>query len=255
MKKLWLQVIILFVLVPSVVLAHFMVVQPSDPIVIDRSENMVTVDIRFAHPFEQGLMDNEFPVQFGVMVNGEKSDLRGKLKTVQTGDYRTYTIDYQLKRPGDHIFYVEPAPYWEPAEEKFIIHYTKALVHGFGLEEGWDGLVGFPVEIKPLTRPYGIWAGNVFQGQVLLKGKPVPYAEIEITYDNKPKVAQNASDPFHIQVIRADANGVFTYAMPKEGWWGFAALEEGDEKIMAPDGEKKLVEIGGLIWVHCSVLK
>ena len=255
MKKLCLPFIILLALIPSLALAHFMVVQPSAPIVVDRGKSTVTVDVRFAHPFEQGLMDNERPVQFGVMVNGEKTDLLEKLETVETGQYRTYSINYQLKRPGDHIFYVEPAPYWEPAEEKFIIHYTKALVHGFGLEEGWDDLVGFPIEIKPLTRPYGLWAGNVFQGQVLLKGKPVPYAEIEIAYDNKAQISRNASDPFHIQVIKADANGVFTYAMPNEGWWGFAALEEGDEKIMAPDGKRKVVEIGGLIWVHCSALK
>ena len=255
MRNLYLSFVILSALIPSVVFAHFMVVQPSVPIVMDRSKNNVIIDVRFAHPFKQGLMDNDHPVQFGVMVNGEKTDLQGKLKEVQTGKNRTYSMNYQLKRPGDHIFYVEPSPYWEPAEGKFIIHYTKALVHGFGLEEGWDDLVGFPIEIKPLTRPYGLWEGNVFQGQVLLKGKPVPYAEIEITYDNKPKIAQNASDPFHIQVIKADANGVFTYAMPKEGWWGFAALEEGDEKMKAPDGKISVVEIGGLIWVHCSSLR
>ena len=255
MRNLCIPFIILFVLVPSVVLAHFMVVQPSAPLVMDQSNSNVTVNVRFAHPFEQGLMDSDLPVQFGVMINGEKTNLLDKLKKVKTGNYRTYTVDYQLRRPGDHIFYVEPAPYWEPVEEKFIVHYTKALVHGFGLEEGWDDLVGFPIEIKPLTRPYGLWAGNVFQGQVFLMGKPVPYAEIEIAYDNKPKIAQNASDPFHIQVIKADPNGVFTYAMPKEGWWSFAALEEGDEKKMAPDGKRKVVEIGGLIWVHCSALK
>ena len=26
------------------------------------------------------------------------------------------------------------------------------------------------------------------------------------------------------QTIRADGNGVFTYATPRSGWWGFAAL-------------------------------
>ena len=200
-------------------------------------------------------MDNALPVQFGVMVNGIKTDLLDKLKRFKTGDYRTYTGTYQIKRPGDYIFYVAPTPYWEPAEEKFIIHYTKSFVHGFGLEQGWDDLVGFPIEIKPLTRPYGLWAGNVFQGQVLLKGQPVPYADIEIAHDNRDKVAQNALDPFHIQVIKADINGVFTYAMPKEGWWGFAALEEGDDKMKAPDGKLMGVEIGGLIWVHCSAFK
>jgi cobalt/nickel transport protein len=32
---------------------------------------------------------------------------------------------------------VEPEPYWEAAENAFIIHYTKAVVTAFGDDEGW----------------------------------------------------------------------------------------------------------------------
>ena len=39
-------------------------------------------------------------------------------------------------------------------------------------------------EIVPLAKPYDRWTGNVFQGKVLLNGKPVPGAEIEIEYLN-----------------------------------------------------------------------
>lgn len=255
MKKHLIPFIILFILTPVIAFAHFMVVQPSAPMVLDRAKRNLTVDVRFAHPFEQGLMDMATPKKFGVLVGGEKTDLLPTLMEVKKGNNRTYSTKYTLNRPGDFIFYVEPAPYWEPAEEKFIIHYTKALVHGFGLEEGWDDLVGFPIEIKPLTRPYGLWAGNVFQGQVLLYGNPVPFAEVEVAYDNKSQVAKNAEEPFHIQVIKADGRGVFTYAMPKEGWWGFAALAEAEEKMKGPDGKMKSVEIGGLIWVHASEFK
>ena len=28
------------------------------------------------------------------------------------------------------------------------------------------------------------------------------------------------------QTIKADPNGIFTYAAPKAGWWGFAALND-----------------------------
>ncbi len=51
------------------------------------------------------------------------------------------------------------------------------------------------------------------------------------------------------QVIKTDGNGVFTYAMPKAGWWGFAALTE-DEKTMQHEGREYPVEIGAVIWVR-----
>jgi cobalt/nickel transport protein len=50
------------------------------------------------------------------------------------------------------------------------------------------------------------------------------------------------------QVIKADQNGVFTYAMPQAGWWGFAALNEDREKIKYEE-EEKSVEIGAVLWV------
>ena len=51
------------------------------------------------------------------------------------------------------------------------------------------------------------------------------------------------------QVIRADGNGIFTYAVPKVGWWGFAGLSTSDKK-MKYKGEEKDVEIGAVIWVQ-----
>ena len=152
------------------------------------------------------------------------------------------------------MFFVEPAPYWEPAEEKFIVHYTKVVVNGFGLEEGWDDEVGLKTEIVPLTRPYGLYTGNVFQGIVKVNGKPVPFTKVEVEYYNKDGKLTAEADPLITQVIKADANGVFTYAMPRAGWWGFAALNE-DEKPMIHDGKKYPVEIGALIWVHTRDMK
>ncbi len=51
------------------------------------------------------------------------------------------------------------------------------------------------------------------------------------------------------QTIKADGNGVFTYAVPKAGWWGFAALNTSDEKL-EHNGEEKDIEIGAVIWVE-----
>jgi cobalt/nickel transport protein len=51
------------------------------------------------------------------------------------------------------------------------------------------------------------------------------------------------------QTIKADRNGVFTYAAPSAGWWGFAALNEADFTIKH-NGKDKGVEIGAVLWVH-----
>ena len=148
-----------------------------------------------------------------------------------------------IKRPGVYMFYMEPQPYWEPAEDVFIIHYTKTVVTAFGDDEGWDEEIGLKTEIVPLSKPFGLYAGNVFQGIVKLDGKPVPYAEVEVEYYNKDKKAEAPTDYMVTQTIKADQNGVFTYAAPKAGWWGFAALNEADFKIKTPARTKVLKSV------------
>jgi cobalt/nickel transport protein len=56
------------------------------------------------------------------------------------------------------------------------------------------------------------------------------------------------------QTIKADANGVFTYAAPWAGWWGFAALNRADFTLKH-DGQEKDVEIGAVIWVYFHKIK
>nr|WP_315861784.1 DUF4198 domain-containing protein [Desulfatiglans anilini] len=238
---------------------HFGAIIPSDDIVTKDDPKNLTLQIKFIHPMEMHYMDMAKPKQFAVVHNGEKTDLLGGLRASkgkspdQTEAFTFWTADFEIRRPGDYTFYTEPAPYWEPAEDCFIVHYTKVCVNALGLEAGWDQPVGLETEIVPLTRPYGLWTGNVFTGQVLLKGKPVPFAEVEIEYLNESPgnthVVTPPADPYVTQVVKADAGGVFTYAMPRAGWWGFSALSKADWKLNQ-DGQEKEVEIGAVYWVR-----
>ena len=228
--------------------AHFGMVIPSDDMISKDDNKSITLKVQFMHPMEGDYMDIVKPAQFGVLVQGKKVDLLNTLQEKKINDCTTWETNYQIKRPGDYIFYVEPQPYWEPAENCFIIHYTKVIVNGLGLEVGWDEELGLKTEIILLTRPYGLWTGNVFQGIVKVKGEAVPYAEIEVEYYNQDGKVKCPAEPMITQVIKADQNGVFTYAMPKAGWWGFAALNEDEEKIKH-NGEEKSVEIGAVFWV------
>lgn len=234
-------------------LAHFQMLIPSDDMVGTPAERHVRLDIKFWHPFEGHGMSMDTPVRFGVRAQGKNIDLLKKLQphayVDNSGKNRDgFQLAYDITRPGDYIFYLEPKPYWEPAEERFIVHYTKVVVNGLGLEQGWDEPVGLKAEIIPLTRPYGLYTGNVFQGIVKLNGKPSPFTRVEVEYYNEDGRLKAPDDPMITQVVKTDANGVFTYAMPHAGWWGFAALNTNREKMMH-DGKEYPVEIGALIWV------
>ncbi|SLN19814.1 Nickel uptake substrate-specific transmembrane region [Aquimixticola soesokkakensis] len=230
--------------------AHFLQVIPSTDVAPEGGA--VTLDLSFTHPFEGGpVMALDKPQSLTLTQNGTTSDLTARLVQTPTG----WGSSLFLAEPGAAVIGVTPEPYWEPVEGKFIQHFTKVIVDSYASGEGWDRLLGLPVEIQPLTRPTGVWAGNLFSGVVLKAGAPLPFAEIEVEFINDGatgEVVVAPNDAFVTQVLKADANGTFSYAMPRAGWWGFAALTEADTPMVAPDGRSVPVEAGGLIWVRAT---
>jgi len=203
MKKVFFLAVMIVVVgcFGSTAFAHFGMIIPSDTMVMQGDKRVVKVVASFSHPFEGNGMELAKPVQFGVMTRGKKQGLLSQLKEIKVFGHKAWELDYRVKRPGVYAFYLEPKPYWEPAEDKYIVHYTKTIISAFGDEEGWDEPVGLKTEIVSLTRPFGLYAGNVFQGVVLLDGKPAPYSEVEVEYYNKDGRAKAPTDYMVTQVI------------------------------------------------------
>lgn len=243
------KIIAMFLLVcASTSFAHFQALIPSDDIVTPKNRNL-NFKMEFTHPFEQGpLMEMATPKDVSVYHNGEKIDLNKAIKKSTVGGKTVWDFQYSFSKPGDYIFTVTPDYYFEPAEGLFIQHITKTVVNAFGLENSWDTPVGLKAEIVPLTRPYGLWAGNIFTGQVLYKGEPVPNAEIEVEFYNKDSKIKSPTDAHITQSVKADENGIFSYAMPFAGWWAFAALIE-DDITVKRDGKEYPIELGAVYWV------
>jgi cobalt/nickel transport protein len=189
------------------------------------------------------------PRSFAVWAGGNRTELRGDLEETEILGHRGWKLAYPVRRPGVYFFTMEPEPYWEPVEDCYIVHLTKTVVTAFGDDEGWDRELGLETEIVPLSRPFGLYAGNVFQGIVKRNGEPVPYAEVEVEHYNRNRTAEAPTDLMITQTLKADGNGVFTYAVPRAGWWGFAALSRSDRKIER-QGEAKEVELGAVLWVR-----
>jgi cobalt/nickel transport protein len=228
--------------------AHFGMVIPSDNMVMQQDVRTVDITLSFSHPFEMVGMSLKKPESFFVFKDGVSQDLKGQLLETKAMGHKAWKIGYKIKRPGAYSFLMQPKAYWESAEDCYIIHYTKTIVAAFGDDTGWDVELGVKTEIVPLSRPFGLYAGNIFQGIVKLNGNVVPFAKVEVEYYNKEKKAKAPSELMIAQTIKADQNGVFSYAAPHFGWWGFAALNVSDKKKMHNDEEKD-IELGAVLWV------
>jgi len=247
------KVLLASIVCASTLLAHFQTVMTDRSVIEQGSSPKVAVQYEFTHPFEQNSMNMEKPKEAGVFTEGKKTSLLPSFQEVKKGAITSWKSEYTIKAPGVYQFYVDPVPYFEPAEDKFIRHQTKTIVDAFGSGEGWDKPIGLKAEIIPLSRPYSLYAGNLFSGQVLYKGKPVPNAEVEVEFYNI-KGLKAPNEMYVTQVYKADKNGVFYVALPTDGWWGFAALIEDDEKIKK-DGKSYPVELGAVLWLKTEAMK
>lgn len=248
-------------LVVSTAQAHFQLlyaeksqVEPGD----------VPVKLLFWHPFENGhVMDMGKPLEFYAVHRGEKIDLMDRLKeSTFTGSENTakaYDATVPVKRAGDYVLVVKPAPYLEESEDIYIQQITKSYLNNAELPTDWAEPQGLQTEILPLNKPTNIIAGSTFTGRVLSEGKPAAGVEIEIEFmaaepdmqANKPKQPVAGPMPGGSVVAKSDENGYFTFGIPKAGYWGFAALGSGPEKQF----EGKELSQDAVIWVRAYDVK
>ncbi|WP_316859700.1 DUF4198 domain-containing protein [uncultured Cohaesibacter sp.] len=242
--------------------AHFQLVYT--PTVNFEKSEIVPLKLIFWHPFENGhVMDMGTPEAFFAIHKGKKIDLMDSLKPITfkgTGnEAAAYDGAIKLKRNGDYIVVVQPAPYFEGSEDIYIQQITKAYLNKGGIPTGWDEPAGLPTEILPLNKPTNILAGSTFTGRVLSEGKPVAGAEIEVEYmaaepdmdKNIPQEATTEPAPGGSVVALSDENGYFSFGIPKAGYWGFAALGSGPVK----EHEGKELSQDAVIWIKAYDLK
>jgi len=231
--------------------AHFGMIQPSTSMVMQGDKPELEVTLAFCHPFEQNGMDLVRPKKFGVMSGKTNTDLTNTLQETQVLGKQAWKGVYTVKKPGIYTFYFDPQPYWEQAENKYIIHQTKTYVAALGYDEDWDQEVGLKAEIIPLTRPFAIYTGNVFRAISKFDGKPVPDADVEVEYWNPGKKVEAPNEYFTTLKVKTDKNGVFAFAFPKAGWWGFSAIN-GEKMAMKHEGKRVDAEYGGVLWVQVT---
>jgi len=265
MRKMIVVLAGLMVMTAVPALAHFQMIYTPEAALVKGGE--IEMKLVFTHPFEAGhTMDMGTPEQFIVVHKDKKKDLLGWLKPITwkslTNSGKAYELSYKVRGMGDWVFALVPEPYYEGSEDVYIQQFTKVIINVAGAPTDWDVELGLPAEIMPLTKPYSVWTGGTFTGVVVGNGKPVPYAEIEVEYMNHMPImdknefsskaeVEAPQDAFVTIGIKADADGVFTYGIPRAGWWGFAALGAGP----ADSHNGKELSQDAVIWIKAVDMK
>ncbi len=265
LKKMIYSVVASAALYSSAASAHLQMVYTPD--LLREGGGQVTFKLPFTHPAESGhVMAVDKPEQFYMVKKGKKTELLDSVKTAKwtsgSGTGESYEADVKLRGLGDYVFIYQMAPYFEKSEDIYIQQITKTIVNVGSLPSDWNEDFGLKAEIVPLTKPYAIYEGGSFTGVVKSEGKPVPFAEIEVEYVNyEPDMQANAfakesnievpADAFITMTIFADANGTFTFSIPKAGQWGFAALGVGTDK----EFKGKELSQDAVIWVQAHPVK
>jgi cobalt/nickel transport protein len=218
----------------------------------------VTVLYQWGHPFEHQLFDAPAPAGLAVIApDGKKTDLGKSLEKTSLAaggkkKVRAFRVRFTPRQRGDFLFVLQGAPIFMKEEKVFFQDTVKVVLHVED-QEGWDNSAGQPFELTPLTRPYGLQPGMVFQAQALATGKPLPGTLIEIEpYHATPPRDLPAAEQM-TRTARTDPNGVVTCTLTEAGWWCLTAQRDGGKK--AYQGKTYPVRQRTTLWVFVDRAK
>jgi uncharacterized GH25 family protein len=242
--------------------AHYNMLLPASPSVM-RGEP-VTLIYQWGHPFEHQLFDAPAPKGLVVLTpDGKKADLTGKLEKValvaeKGKKVSGYRLRYTPAQRGDHVFVLETPPIWLEEDQEFVRDTVKVVLH-VQAQKGWDAASRRDFEFVPLTRPYGLEPGMVFQARVQRApeksadaGLPRPLrgALVEVERYNAIAPKELPPDEQITRTAKTDPNGVVTATLTDAGWWCLTAARDGGKRERG--GKAFPVRQRCTFWVHVA---
>ena len=245
---------------------RFGLIMPDSSVVVQPEKEDLTLTLSLVNPYQgRGIPLEPLQAFSALRYKGDTVDRSEHLSVLEeTKAYGAtgWTTRIALPHDGVYHFIMQTKATWLPELEAFVQHVAKVQVPVRAtpedVQDGWDKPAGLSFEIVPQTRPFGLCAGMLFSGQVLLDGKPVPGALLEATRLNAElkEGKRQAATPYHaVQVVKANDQGVFSFVCPSPGWWAFATSVSGDP-LQSPDGNGlKPLEVKTVFWVYMDTCK
>jgi nickel transport protein len=218
--------------------AHYNMLLPAVP--SGKKGEAVVFVYQWGHPFEHALFDAPKPARVNVLFpDGEThKDLTPSLVAfkqpgAENKQVTSWRFSFTPQVRGDYNFFLETPPIWLDAEKEFVQDIVRVTLH-VQTQNGWDNDTGHGLRVVPMTRPYGLLAGMMFQGRLLREmgngdDAIAPHVEIERYNPTPPK--EIPDDELVTFKTRYDPNGVFTFVFPEWGWWSFTAQRDGGTQM------------------------
>jgi cobalt/nickel transport protein len=230
----------------AVAQAHFHMLLPESPSV--KRGEAVPIVCRWGHPFEAQLFDADMPQQFFALgPDGARTDLLKSLMKEAGLEKVGYRLRFTPEQRGDYVLVANHVPIWMEEDSEFLQDTVKVILH-VQAQKGWDASAGQAFEMMPLTRPYALRAGSVFQAQVISDGKPLAGALCEIERRNTKPPRSLPPDEQITATAKTDPNGVLTCTLPEPGWWCLTAQRDGGMK--EHNGKNHPIRRRTTLWVY-----
>jgi cobalt/nickel transport protein len=232
--------------------AHFNMLLPDKASA--KKDEAVTLTYQWGHPFEHQLFDAPAPDKLTVLApDGKATDLTKALeKTTVPAAEGKKVAAYQLKftpdQRGDFVFVLRTPPIWMEADEEFFEDTVTVVLH-VEAQKGWDKAAADAIQLVPMTRPYGLQPGMVFQARVagpVFLGT-VADALVEVERYNATPPKELPPDEQITRAVKTDPNAIATCTLTEPGWWSLTAHREGTRRER--EGKKYPVRQRATLWV------
>ncbi len=158
--------------------AHFNMLLPQKASA--KKGEALTLTYQWGHPFEHQLFDAPHPQSLIVLApDGKKTAFTDKLaKTTRPAgakEVTAYQLRFTPRQRGDYVFVLQTPAIWMEEDGEFLQDTVKVVLH-VQVQKGWDARSREELEFVPLTRPYGLRPGMVFQTRIVA-GSVMPLAD------------------------------------------------------------------------------
>jgi len=221
-------------------LAHYHMLLPQSPSA--RKGEEVRLVFQWGHPFEHEIFDAMAPESLLVLApDGQRTDWTKKLEKIAVPAAKgkqaaAFQLRFTPEARGDYVFMAVAPPVWMEEDGEWWQDVVKVVLH-VQAQKGWDEGVRPEFEWLPLTRPYGLLPGMVFQAQI--KGRvqlkkpegdnPIPVAPgaimplagslVEVERYNAEPPKNLPPDEQITRRVKTDPNGTVTTTLTDPGWW------------------------------------
>jgi len=209
----------------------------------------------FGHPFESEMADMARPERIRALLpGGSVLDLAPllraeKVKDPEGKEVNRFRVSFPTSERGDYLVALAAPEHFLGEGEGFVRDFVKVVLH-VGAERGWDRPVGDPLEILPLTRPYGLRPPATFLARVALDGQPLEGAAVEVERYNASPPASLPESEFITRTARTAPGGLIATTLDAPGWWAITVSQRrGSRKRGEADSP---LTLRATLWVYAG---